>query len=335
MKKPLTRLAFTLAACLGIGATALAQDFLYPLKPITVLVPSDGGGRVDKTAQLLVDGIVAETKKKVVLQSVKGQGPDGAMLTAIQMLKKAPPDGYTLLLTSYEMSQSAQKDLAAVTALAEFEPAAGVASTASLLVINANLPYKTLSDFMAAAKESPGRFKCASATPPSSSSLVGADFERTWPGLVKFESYPNVTKAVAGVVAGQSDCMFELAYPLMHGLLSGKLKSMATTGSSRQAETPRTPTFKEAIGTDFVSSSWYGVHAPKGTSDMVLRRISQGVSMSISRPDVQKAFGDMGYGVSNQDRDDFRKSIENDVSPAKSPAPSKAIAMLDTFAFAQ
>lgn len=316
MNRIFTRMALV-GAALAACAAAHAQDFLFPLKTVTVLAPSDNGGVVDKTANLLVQGISQVTKKSVVLQSVRGEAP---MVSAVLSLSKAKPDGYTVLLTSYEMSQAVKKDPEASKALAQFEPVTAIASTASLFVTGGSQPYRNLKDFMAAAREKPGQLKCATAAPPSSSAIVGADFDKKYPGLVKFVNYPHISQAVASVVSGKSDCMFELPYPLMSHLLKGQLKSMAVTSSSRMLETPRTPTFLEASGEGFVSSSWYGVHAPKGTPSMVIRRIAQGVSMALSREEILKSFGDMGYGVLSMDAEEFRRSIENDLGAARAIA---------------
>jgi tripartite-type tricarboxylate transporter receptor subunit TctC len=278
---------------LASAALAHAQG-LYPDKPIRIIVPFPPGGPTDITARVLGQAMGESMKTSVVIENKAG----GHGFIGVSEAAKSNADGYTLMMASIgtmainpklhpKIPYDANKD---------FAPVSLVVTVPIALVINPKqLPVNTASEFMAYIKSHPGKVNFASAGNGGSSHLVPEYLKYRTQTFMTHIPYKGSGPAIADVVAGQVDLMFDTLLTSTPFVKSGKLKMLAVTTAKRLPEYPDVPTMGEALGLkDFEASSWYALYAPAGTPAAVIKRLSNEVDAALKKPAVAKRLTDLG-----------------------------------------
>ncbi len=271
----------------------------YPNKPIRIIVPFPAGGPTDITARVVGQAMGEAMKTSVIVENKAG----GHGFIGVTEAARAPADGYTLMMASIGTMAINPKLHASIPydANKDFAPVSLVVTVPIALVVNPRqVPTTKASDFMVYLKAHPGQLNFASAGNGGSSHLV--------PEYLKFRTHTFMTHipykgsgpAIADVVAGQVDLMFDTLLTSTPFVKSGKLKMLAVTTSKRLAEYPDVPTMGEVLGAidpalkDFEASSWYALYAPAGTPAAVLTRLMQEVDAALKRPAIAKRLLDLG-----------------------------------------
>jgi tripartite-type tricarboxylate transporter receptor subunit TctC len=281
------RLAITLA--LGAAALALAapaaraQD--YPSKPITIVVPFAAGSGTDQSARIYGQAVSEHLKLPVVVDN-KG-GASGFI--AAQHVAKAPPDGYTVFMTT-NTTQVANPFLFKTVPydpVKDFTPIALLAKGQMLLLVRPDAPYKSLADLLAAAKKTPGKLNFGSG---SSSSQVAGELLKQLAGVnVTNVPYKSNPQAITDLIGGQFDFMFADAPTAVPQVQGGKLRALAASGARRLAAAPDVPTVAEAGVKGYDMSYWFAVYGPAGLPAAVVQRLSEAFAKASESPEV-KAF---------------------------------------------
>ncbi|MBK6614727.1 tripartite tricarboxylate transporter substrate binding protein [Ottowia sp.] len=268
-----------LAAGALLAGHAVAQG--YPSRPITMVVPAAAGGTTDLAARML-----AQTLGPVVGQSVvvdNKAGGNGAIAASI--VKRAPADGYTLLMQysgfhviSPHLTRQKQWELA------DFQPIANVLSAPQIIVVRHDLPVKTLADLVAYAKANPGKLNYASSGNGSLQHATGAMLEQQAGIKMVHVPYKGTGPALQDLLAGQVDLTFGTAPPFMPHIQGGKLRVLAVTGNERLPSLPDVPTTAQGGYPKLTPTSWFAVFAPAALPREIAARLSGDIQKVVNDP---------------------------------------------------
>ena len=285
MNRPLPSLS---RRSLVIGLSALpllghAQG--YPAKPVTLVVGYAPGGTTDIVARMAAQALTAATGKTFIVENRGG----GSTTIATGYVAKAPTDGYTLLAN--EMTQTIVpslfpklsfdpiKDLAPVTVFAE---------APYVLVVNSNVPAKSLRELVELAKAQPGKLNFASGGAGSGPHIAGELLKAVAGIEMTHVAYKGSGPAVQDLLGGQVEVLITAAPTVSAQLASGRMRPLAVAHSKRLSSLPNVPTAAEAGFPEFRIANWFGLAAPKGTPPDVINFLHAEVQKMIKRPDVRE-----------------------------------------------
>jgi tripartite-type tricarboxylate transporter receptor subunit TctC len=282
-----------IAAAYAAGVVAiqpvLAAD--YPDKSIRVVVPYAPGGASDILARVLGQKLSESFKQAVVIENKPGAGGTiGAELVA-----KAPPDGYTLLLSDVAVYTIAPRLYAKLPyTAAELAPVINLATFAHVLIAAPNSSLGSFGDVLAREKAKPGSLSVASSGNGTSTHLTAEMVNSVAGTRLVHVPYKGGGAALADVMGGQVDIMFIGTPPAMPLLQGGKLKALAVTTAKRMPALPAVPTVAESGLPGFESIAAQGVFAPAGTPREIVTRLNAEIARIIKLPDVQARWAQLG-----------------------------------------
>jgi len=260
--------AIALAVSLCVCSTAQAQT--YPVKSIRFIVPFPPGGGADFLARILSQELAASLRQQLVIDNRAGaQGSVGTALAA-----KAPPDGYTIVLTILgtlamnpwiyqDVGYDPVKDFSHIT-LATAQPL--------LVVVNPRVPAHDLKQLAALARAKPDRLTFA--TSSSTTHLAGELFKQVTRTKMVQVPYKGGGPAILDVVGGHVDLSFASVPSVQSMIASGKLRALAVTGAKRLNALPQVPTSRESGFPEFEVNSWYSIAAPAHTPPEIVSRLN-------------------------------------------------------------
>lgn len=303
----LTVVASTLASFSPI--TIAAQD--YPNRPIRLIVPFSPGGGVDLNARILGAKLTEYLGQPIVIENKPGAGTN----IANDLVAKANPDGYTLLINSaaIAINMSLYKRLPFDT-LRDFTPVSLFSISPNILVVNPNLPVKNVAELIALAKQRKGAINYASAGSGSTQHLVAELFKARTDTDMLHIPYKGTGPLLTSVIAGDVDLTFANIAPISEHVRTGRLRALATTGSRRSDLMPQIPTMKEA-GVDGVEVDvWLGVFAPAGTPSEIVHKLAAAIGKVASAQDVKKALADQGNEAVSSTPEEFNQYLRSEVA---------------------
>ena len=283
--------AVAATAAAGLAAPALHAQ-AWPAKPIRILIPFAPGGTSDILARLLQPYLQSALGQSVVVENRTGANGN----IAVDMVAKSPPDGYTLVLTDLgnltispsviKLPFDVAKDFNAVTVLAY---------TPHLLAVNPERPYKTVAELIAYAKANPDKLNYATAGLGSAPHLAGARFAHSLGLKFTFIPMKGGAEAIQQVVGGHADALFNGMIATLPHVNNGKLRGLAVSSATRSALAPDLPTVSEAAGLkDFVTGSWQGFLAAKGTPPEILERLYVEIDKTTKIAEVAARLRELG-----------------------------------------
>ena len=284
-----TRLVLMLATFIAWTCPAFAQS--WPAKPVRIVVPFGPGGPADIYARILGQELGELFKQPFVVENKAGAGGTiGADVVA-----KAAPDGYTLLMMSNTLTTNetllAHKPYAL---LRDLVPVAPVNSSDLVMVVTPSLPAKTVKEFIALAKAQPGKLSYASAGPGTPYHLAGELFKTMTGTDILHVPHKNSGEARNDVLGGHVQMMFD-AVTSMKGMIDAKeVRALATTGLTRSTVLPDVPTLNEAGVPGYEATIWLGVMAPKGTPPEIVDRLNAEIARIIAKPAIKEAWAQQG-----------------------------------------
>ena len=283
----LSTLALALLAV--TAGTASAQS--YPNRAIRMLVPSTPGGSVDTLARTVAPKLAEKWGQQVVVDNRAGAG--GAI--AGELLAKAPPDGYTLMMgTIAATATNVSLQKVNYDPLRDFAPVTLVATQNLMLVVHPSVPAKSVKDIIALAKAKPGQLSFASAGNGTGGHLSGELFKLLASIDLLHIPYKGVAPALVDVVAGQVSMTFASLLSGTPHYKSGRLRAYAVTGAKRSAALPELPTMQEAGVKGYESSTWYGVLAPAGTPADIVNKLNAEIVGILKQPETNERLSQEG-----------------------------------------
>jgi len=280
-------------AALGMAPALQAQTPAgYPGRPVLMLVPTAAGGTTDIAARMLGVPLGGALGQTVVVDN-KG-GANGAI--AAVAVKRAEPDGYTLLMqySGYHVITPLVSKQALQWEPRDLTPVANVLSAPQIVVVRADLPFKTMAEFVAYAKAHPGKINYASSGNGSLQHATGAMLEQQAGIKLTHIPYKGTGPALQDLLGGQVDITFGTAPPFVPHIQSGKLRVLATTGKTRLASMPEVPTTAEAGLPKLDATSWFGVFAPAKTPKPIIDKLKAEIATVVSTPAFRQKAQEQG-----------------------------------------
>ncbi len=295
-------LAFVLS--LAVPGAAAAQES-YPTRPITVVNPFPPGGLADLTLRPLVGPLERILKQPVVL--VNKSGAAGAV--GMQSVAVAKPDGYTILVSVPAISLLPEVDAlfgrAPVFSRDQFTGIARINADPTILVVNADLPWKSLKELLDDAKRRPGEITF------SSSGIYGAshvpmEMLLEAAGGLKMRHLPTSGggPATTAVLGGHAHLWASTTGPAAPHIKSGKFRALAVSGATRHPHFPDVPTMKE-LGYDVEYYLWVAVFAPKNIPAHAFQALQEATRKAVQEPDFRSAMDKIHVPIAYQSADEF------------------------------
>ena len=279
------------AAVLLTASFAAAPAQNYPDRSIKLMVPYPAGGPTDTVARAITQGLTTDLGQSVIVENQAGAGGRLAMKT----VARAAPDGYTLLLggtNNNGITPAVYKDLD-FDAVKDFAPVAAIASDSLVLVVNPNVPAKTLAELVAYAKANPG--KLASGGGIGISPHFVLEFVRVKSGTnIQFVPYRGAAPAMTDTISGQIQMHASAKVLLLPQIQAGKLRALAVASPTRWKELPDVPTLAEAGFPGFPPDIWYGLLAPAGTPASVVAKLNGAVNARLQTPEMLASLAKLG-----------------------------------------
>ncbi len=291
---PRLELAGMLAAawcgCLAAGIAFAQND--YPRKPIRIVVPVAPGGGTDFTARLLGQKLTEALGQTVVVDN----RPGAAGNLGVELVAKATPDGYTLVMpiTSFPINPGLYSKLPFDT-VKDFAPVVLAASAPLLLVVNPGVPAQSVKDLVALAKAKPGQMNYANSGSGTTAHLASELFKRMAGVEIVNVPYKGGGPAVIDLIAGQVQIFFSTIPAALQQVKAGRLRALAVTSSKRVTELPDMPTVSESGLPGFEVVGWFGLFAPAGTPKPVITRLNGELVKILNIPATRERLS--GHGL--------------------------------------
>jgi tripartite-type tricarboxylate transporter receptor subunit TctC len=301
-------LAFA-CAVLG-GGQANAQDG-YPVHSIKFIVGYAPGGGADIMGRLIAQQLSESLRQSVVVENRPGAGQN----IAASLVAKAPPDGYTLLVSSSALALNISLyPKLDYDPLRDFAPVAVFAQAPNLLVVREALPVSSVADLIASAKKVPGAMNFSSSGSGSTQHLAGELFKLKAGIGATHIPYKGTIPSVTAVISGDVDFTFANIPSVKQFVLNHKLKALAITSVKRSPLLPDIPTLDEAGIAGMDVAAWYGVLAPAGTPPAVIAKLNAAISQAVQRPEFQKQLEDLGADPIVQSPEFFKRFLAEDIA---------------------
>ena len=291
----------TVVACTLVAGTSPAQD--HP--PVRLVTPYPAGGPADVVARTIAQPLAQELGRPVVVDNRAGaSGTIGATAVA-----RSAPDGGTLLFnTSIQVILPHLMKLPYDT-LKDFTPIGQINSIPFILVVNKDLPLRSVAELVAYAKAHPGKLNFATNSSGGASHLAAEQFKKLAGIDIVHVPYKGSAPALTDLIGGQVQLMFEQGPSVTSFLKSGQLRALAVTSPQRSPLAPEVPTFTE-LGMPFTYSNWQGIWAPGGMPEETAARLSAALRRALQQPAVRARLTELGTEPSSVTGSEFRSFVE-------------------------
>jgi tripartite-type tricarboxylate transporter receptor subunit TctC len=282
----------------------------YPDRPIQYIVPTAAGATIDKFVRLLQPRLTAAWGQPIVVDNKPGAGQS----TGVEIASRAKPDGYTLLMTTNApLTINPVISKVGYDPVRDLEPIIRVGHNALVLVVNPNLPVKSVADLIALAKSKPGQLNGGSSGNGSTAHLSLIELNRLAGVEVVHVPYKGGPAALTGAIGGEIDFVFSDPTAALPLVKDGRLRMLATTGTRRSTFLPDLPTMAELGVSGFSVEVWFGVFAPRGTPQPVVRKVNAELARLLADPQTIKQMLDIGLEVKTTSPEELGAALKKEV----------------------
>ncbi len=299
----------TLAIVFPLAATVAVADS-YPHKPVRLIIPFAPGGSNDIVGRLIAAKLSERLDKQVVVDNRAGAGG----ILGTEMVAKAEPDGYTLLIISSAYAVSPAVYKLPFDPAKAFVPVAKLGSGPHTLVVHPNVPVNTVKELVALAKQKPGQLIWAGNGAGSGQHLVTEYFKLKAGIDFKIVQFKGGGPAMIDVLGGHSQVLFGTLIQVLPHIKSGKFRVLGTAGVKRSSILPHVPTIAEAGVPGFEATGWWGVLAPAGTPVPIIDRLNHELKVILTSDEVKKRFLDEGSDVDYMRPAEFEQFIVREIT---------------------
>jgi tripartite-type tricarboxylate transporter receptor subunit TctC len=300
---------FAILLALALPLSAAAQSF--PSKPLRLICPFPPAGAVDIASRATANELTKILGQAVTVDNKPGAGGN---LGGAEAARSAP-DGYTIFMSTSgiqainpalyaKMPFDPNKDLT---------PVAPLVSLSNVLVVHPSVPAKNVKDVIALAKKDPGKWTYASSGNGTSIHMSGAMFTQLTQTEILHIPYKGSAPAVADLLGGQTNMMFDNIPSSLPHIKSGKLRALATTGSKRDPALPDVPTIAESGVPGYESGVWFGLMAPAATPREIINRLNAAAVQGTKAPEFVKRMTDLGYNIIAGTPEDMGKALQAEI----------------------
>ena len=300
-------------ACIGAvlvtaASSVAAQD--YPAKAVRIVVPFAAGGPADVYARFLG----ARLSEALGQPFVVDNRPGGGSVIGTDAVAKSPPDGYTLLMMSntHTVNESLMPQRP-YQLMRDFVPVAPVNYSDLLLVVHPSVKAGTVAELIAEAKAQPGKMTYASSGPGTPYHMAGELFKAMAGVDILHVPYKGSAGARTDILGGQVQMMFDAVTVMAQHAREGKVKALATSGTSRSSVMPNVPTVAEAGVPGYEATIWLGIMAPRGTPAAVVNKLNAEIVKIVSQPQVRDDWARQGAVAMTMSPAEFEKYMNADI----------------------
>jgi len=298
-----------LLATPGAAQTGAARS--YPERPIRVIVPFTAGGGADLIARTVGQKLTEQLGQQLVVDNRVGAAGN----IGTEMVARASPDGYTLLLGyvgNLAIGPALKRKLP-FDSVRDFAPITELAAAPNILVVHPAVPAKNFLEFIAYVKANPKKVSYSSAVVGSPGHLAGEFLNRAAGIEMTHIPYKGAAQAIIDVIGGQVPAMFGVSTVLPQ-VQAGKLRALATTGARRFSLLPQVPTIAESGFPGFEATAWYGLLAPARTPQTVVTRLHGEAVRALKSPEVKERLEATGFEIVGNTPDAFATYIKSEIS---------------------
>lgn len=295
-----------------LGPMPAAQETVatYPARPIRIIVGFAPGGPTDRLAREIAQALNDAWGQPVIVENKPGAGSR----IAFELVARAAPDGYTLLLGALQTATNmAVYRRLNYDTLRDFAPVTQLTSAVLALVVNPALQVDSVADLAALASARPGALTYATFGVASSAHFAGVLFEQQAHVRMTHIPYNGAAPAQTALVGAQVDLGFMSALTAMPLIQAGRLKALAVTSDQRLPQLPQVPTMKEAGFPEFEVSSWQGLLVPAKTPPAVIEKLYREVGRILALPEVRERLAAVAAEPVGSSPDEFRAHIQAEI----------------------
>jgi tripartite-type tricarboxylate transporter receptor subunit TctC len=306
MKLPRRRFLHLAAGAAALPAfSRIASAQTYPTRPVRLIVGFAPGGGNDILARLMGQWLSERLGQPFVIEN----RPGAASNIGTEIVVRGPSDGYTLLLVSQAAAVNATLyDKLNFVFLRDIAPVASMIRVPNVIDVNPSVPVKTVPELIAYAKANPGKLNMGSGGIGSSQHIFGELFKVMTGVNFVHVPYRGGAPAVADLLGGQVQVMFDVMPETIEYIRAGKLRPLAVTSATRAQALPDIPTVGEFVP-GYDASQWYGVGAPKDTPVEIVDKLNKEINAALSDPKVRARLADLGATVTPGSPAEFGKLI--------------------------
>ncbi|MGZ5179495.1 MAG: Bug family tripartite tricarboxylate transporter substrate binding protein [Ramlibacter sp.] len=291
-----------LLAPLLLMAQPPAAQAADPHRPVVLVVGFPPGSQPDLVARLLGQALAESLRKPVLIENVVGAAGN----IAAERVARAAPDGDTIgLLSQTQMAVNPALYRLPYDPLKAFAPISLVTVSPNLLVVNRDVPARSVPELVALARSQPGSLTYASSGIGTGTHMAAALFMASAGVDVRHIPYKGVVAALPDLVAGRVAMMFSPLPVVLPLVREGKLRALAVTSLERSPVLPQLPTVAESGYPGFEATNWYGLVAPAGTDPAIVRRLSAEAIQALGRPGLRDRLAGLGLDVTGTSPDQF------------------------------
>ena len=274
----------------GVLPAAIAQS--YPAKPIRFVVPFPPGGATDIYARALAQKLSEALGQSVVIDNKPGAGG----VIGSEIVAKAAPDGYTILLATVSTHSigPALNPKTPYDPVKDFSPVIHLADATNVLLVSPSLPVNNVRELIAYARANPGKLNYGSSGVGTISHLTGEQFKMDTGTFIVLIPYKGTGLVIPDLIAGQISLIFDNIASALPHIKSGKVKTLAVSKLKRSVLLPEIPTMDEAGIKGFESGTYFGVFAPPGTPAAVVQRLNAEINKILTMADFRERLASLG-----------------------------------------
>jgi tripartite-type tricarboxylate transporter receptor subunit TctC len=283
----------------------VAKAQAYPARPVRIIVGVGPGGAIDILARLVGQWLSERLGQPFVIDNRPGGGGN----ISTEAVAKASPDGYTLLLVAPSSAINATLyEKLSFNFIRDIAPVASLTRQPYAMVINPSVPAKTVPEFIAYAKAHPGQLSMASSGVGTGTHLAGELFKARAGINMIHVPYRAPPPALTDLLSGQVHVFFVTPTASIEYIKTGRLRALAVTTATRSEVLPDIPTVGDFLS-DYESSSWYGIGAPKNTPAEIVDRLNKEINAGLADPKIKARVAELGGTVLAGSPDNFGKLI--------------------------
>jgi tripartite-type tricarboxylate transporter receptor subunit TctC len=304
----MTRFSRPLASMLVAAVALLAgpvQAVDYPTKSVRWIVPYPPGGTTDVLARVLAQWLTEKMGQSFVVENRAGGGNN----IGTEMVVKAPPDGYTMLLVNPAngINATLYKNLP-FNFIRDIAPVAGIARSPNVMEVPISFPAKTVAEFLAYCKANPGKINMASSGSGTSVHLSGEMFKSMTGCDMVHVPYKGAGPALTDLIGGQVHVLFDNLPSSIGHIKAGRLRALAVTSEQRDPALPDVPTVGETVK-GYEATAWFGIGMPKGTPPDIIAKVNAEVNRALADPGIRARLAELGGKPIPGTPEDFGKVI--------------------------
>jgi tripartite-type tricarboxylate transporter receptor subunit TctC len=306
-RRQFLHLAAGTAALPAFSRVARAQA--YPTRPVRLVVTTAAGGSPDIIARLIGQWLSERLGQPIIIDNRPGAGTN----IGTEIVVRAPPDGYTLLMAlSANAINASLYDNLPFNFIRDTAPVASIASIPLVMEVNPLVPVKTVPELIAYAKANPGKINMASGGSGTPAHVSGELFKMMAGVDMVHVPYRGEALALPDLISGQVQVLFGVMPASLGYIRAGKLRALAVTTAKRQEPLPDVPTVGEFLP-GFEARGWYGVVVPKATPTEIVEKLNKEINAALADPNMKKRLTDLGAAVFAGSPADFGKFIADEI----------------------